>query len=265
MNKLCNLIFILTVWILLALIVTKYHQYNIDPETFRQNTKNNIHTYLPTGEQRNKTFQENILSCNCPELSTWHPGRVQHKLNCPEFRKLNPNLSVNDFLYKEGFSDMKLKDWPPIQQPMKTQNKNELLLINENDSVQYNLTEEESIFNSNYDPDDDSEDYSADDGSYDYSADDSADDSAYDSEDDLAADSADDDSADDSADDYSDDDSDDDSYNSIADSEESSVSKGCGCGNKIDKKLYEKILSPYSQDLDEDIYMDINVDIDEEE
>ena len=45
-----------------------------------------------------------IISCECPELQqTWHPGRVEHKLKCEKFKKLNPTLTKEELLKHEGF------------------------------------------------------------------------------------------------------------------------------------------------------------------
>ena len=55
-----------------------------------------------------------IISCNCPELATWHPGRIKHKLQCPIFRKLNPNLTITEFMEREGFPGEGPEKWPEI-------------------------------------------------------------------------------------------------------------------------------------------------------
>ncbi len=55
------------------------------------------------------------ISCQCPELATWHPGRVQHKMTCPIFRKLNPNLTVKQFLKYEGFPIDDDEEWPELK------------------------------------------------------------------------------------------------------------------------------------------------------
>jgi hypothetical protein len=54
------------------------------------------------------------ISCGCYELQTSHPGRVQHKLRCPIFRKLNPNLTIQQFLKFEGFPSDQYENWPEL-------------------------------------------------------------------------------------------------------------------------------------------------------
>jgi hypothetical protein len=58
-----------------------------------------------------------IISCDCKELQTWHPGQVQHKMSCPIFRKRNPNLTFGEFMEKEGFDFPGVNDanWPPLK------------------------------------------------------------------------------------------------------------------------------------------------------
>lgn len=43
------------------------------------------------------------ISCECPELCTWHPGQVKHKLECAKFWRLNPGKTKDDLLRYEGF------------------------------------------------------------------------------------------------------------------------------------------------------------------
>lgn len=44
-----------------------------------------------------------FISCGCPELATWHPGRVKHKLGCKKFWDLNPGRTEEELLKDEGF------------------------------------------------------------------------------------------------------------------------------------------------------------------
>ncbi len=54
-------------------------------------------------------------SCGCPDLATWHPGQIQHKFKCPKFRKLNPTLTVKQFMTAEGFPGYNGPDvWPTL-------------------------------------------------------------------------------------------------------------------------------------------------------
>ena len=53
----------------------------------------------PTGKSEVSPF----ISCNCPELSTWHPGRLEHKLKCQKFWALNPGRTKEELLKVEGF------------------------------------------------------------------------------------------------------------------------------------------------------------------
>lgn len=58
--------------------------------------------------------KKKIISCGCSELATWHPARIAHKMKCPIFRKLNPDLTVKEFLKDEGFPTNADQDWPHI-------------------------------------------------------------------------------------------------------------------------------------------------------
>ena len=49
------------------------------------------------------TKVEPFTSCGCPELATWHPGRVEHKMGCSKFWTLNPNRTKEELLKSEGF------------------------------------------------------------------------------------------------------------------------------------------------------------------
>lgn len=53
-----------------------------------------------------------IKSCECTDLMTSHQGRIEHKLKCPIFRKLNPNLTVKQFMNHEGFPTNGEMEWP---------------------------------------------------------------------------------------------------------------------------------------------------------
>ena len=44
-----------------------------------------------------------FISCECDELQTWHPGRVEHKMTCKKFWSLNPNRTKKELLKFEGF------------------------------------------------------------------------------------------------------------------------------------------------------------------
>ena len=50
------------------------------------------------------TKVEPFISCKCPELATWHGGRVEHKMGCSKFWTLNPNRTKEELLKSEGFS-----------------------------------------------------------------------------------------------------------------------------------------------------------------
>jgi hypothetical protein len=75
-------------------------------------------------ENLNEDFQDNeskkrIVSCECEELATWHPGCVQHKMSCPIFRERNPGLTFGEFVKDEGFGypGSGNADWPPLVMP----------------------------------------------------------------------------------------------------------------------------------------------------
>lgn len=79
-----------------------------------------------TEKQKNSVYDESIdytklpilppRSCGCDALMTWHGGRIEHKRVCPIFRKLNPNLTVKEFMKYEGFPVKDAKDvpWPSL-------------------------------------------------------------------------------------------------------------------------------------------------------
>jgi hypothetical protein len=50
---------------------------------------------------------------------TSHPGQIEHKLTCPIFRKLNPDLTVRDFMTNEGFPTKTDSPWPPVKEKSK--------------------------------------------------------------------------------------------------------------------------------------------------
>lgn len=71
----------------------------------------------PMSPTTNESELENALppkSCGCPDLVTWHPGQIEHMKKCPIFRKLNPNLTMKQFLNYEGFPINKDQEWPPL-------------------------------------------------------------------------------------------------------------------------------------------------------
>ena len=80
--KHCLVVLLLLILLIIFLFIRKQHD--------NSNIKNN----------KNKK----IISCECPELQqTWHPGRVEHKLKCEKFKKLNPTLTKEELLKHEGF------------------------------------------------------------------------------------------------------------------------------------------------------------------
>ena len=66
------------------------------------------HEKTPVTEDKNENEEtmnlEQFTSCGCPELVTWHPGRVEHKLECEKFWSLNPGRTKNELLKTEGFN-----------------------------------------------------------------------------------------------------------------------------------------------------------------
>jgi len=56
-----------------------------------------------SGSKKNSPNNNSFVSCECPELMTWHPGRVEHKMKCTKFWSLNPNRTKDELLQDEGF------------------------------------------------------------------------------------------------------------------------------------------------------------------
>ncbi len=63
-------------------------------------------------EKTNKLLNTNSFkSCDCPELATWHPGRISHKYHCHKFFLLNPGRTKQEFIKEnEWFFKCPTKD-----------------------------------------------------------------------------------------------------------------------------------------------------------
>ena len=57
----------------------------------------------PVYNYNNTPNYGDFISCECPELQTWHGGRVEHKLNCSKFWSINPGRTKEELLRNEGF------------------------------------------------------------------------------------------------------------------------------------------------------------------
>lgn len=62
--------------------------------------------YIQQPEVSNRDGQDpsvryKFTTCNCPELATWHPGQVEHKLKCSKFWELNPGRTKDELLLTE--------------------------------------------------------------------------------------------------------------------------------------------------------------------
>lgn len=77
-------------------------------------TPQSVETVCAAPDTVSETLQ--VISCECPDLATWHPGRVAHKSTCRKFRELNPNLTYQAFMKDEGFplTTVDSGEWPPL-------------------------------------------------------------------------------------------------------------------------------------------------------
>ena len=82
--------------VLLILLSLVFYNLNKKPEI----KPNEVQTNSDCG--CNKLDTSPFKSCKCPELATWHPGRVEHKLKCKKFWSLNPGRTKKELVTVEG-------------------------------------------------------------------------------------------------------------------------------------------------------------------
>jgi hypothetical protein len=105
-----QILFILVILFILILIVCYISSINSSIQTNgKASPVRESNAPIQVNENTSK-----IKSCGCPDLVTWHPGQIKHKLYCPIFRKLNPNLTLKEFYKYEGFPNKEDEEWPKI-------------------------------------------------------------------------------------------------------------------------------------------------------
>lgn len=61
-------------------------------------------------------IEDKIKMCDCDKSKLDNKTKIQHNLLCDKFRKLNPDLTVKEFLETEGIVTDRDFNWPTVQQ-----------------------------------------------------------------------------------------------------------------------------------------------------